>query len=257
MRTGPADLEVLPVSTTERESLIAEAVPDLAARTCDCDVLDLLHDLTAHMVTLLGVRAAGTTVLNEAGEVDFLTASDETCRELEEDRLELNEGPCVDSARSGTVLAPVALRGPGPGPRRRPRFTVRALRAGILGVAAVPLRAGEHTLGTVNLLSATPDGPTERDLRLAQVLADAAGAWLRQRQVLRTKDGILGQAEAAPDSRIVIEQAKGVLAARLGISVEESFARLRAHARAQQQRLGDLATSVARGTVPPALATAL
>lgn len=93
--------------------------------------------------------------------------------------------------------------------------------------------------------------PTRQDLRLAQVLADAAGTCLHHRQALRTEDEIINQLETALESRIVIEQAKGVLAARLSIGVEEAFARLRDYARSQHRKLTDLASDVAQGAVPP------
>ncbi|MEV7548094.1 GAF and ANTAR domain-containing protein [Amycolatopsis sp. NPDC089917] len=243
--------------STERERKVAEAVFDLATRTHECDVLDLLHDLTTYLVALLGIRAAGATILNEVGQVDYLTASDEVCRRLEQDQFELDEGPCVDSTRSGEVLFPTTLHPPGDGARRWPRFVPLALRAGIIRVAAVPLRAGDHTLGAVNLMSASRAAPTSRDLGLAQVLADAAGAWLSQRRALQTKDEIVDQLQAALNGRIVIEQAKGVLAATLAIDVEEAFQRLRAHARDRRVNLADLAARVARGESPAELITPL
>ncbi|GGL94688.1 transcriptional regulator [Streptomyces fumigatiscleroticus] len=239
--------------STYRETLVAEAVLDLSVRTYDCDVLDTLHDLTAYAVTLLGIRAAGTTIVDEAGRVNYLTASDEVCRQLEEDQLDLDEGPCLDSTRSGTVLPPVTLRPPGPGRQRWPRFTSRALRVGITCVAAVPLRTDGHAVGAVNLMCAGSSVPSEQDLRLAQVLADAAGVWLRQRQILRTRDEIAEQLEAACDTRLVIEEAKGVLMARLGIDVDEALLRLRSYARARRQSLGELAARVTGGTVPTGL----
>ncbi|MET8683579.1 GAF and ANTAR domain-containing protein [Streptomyces sp. NPDC004732] len=239
---------------TPRDVLAAQSVLDLASRTDGFDILELLHDLTMHTVSLLGVRSAGVTILNEAGEVDYLTASDETCRRLEEDQLELGEGPCVDSTRTGDMLAPVLLRAAHPSHWLWPRFTHRALRAGITSVAAVPLRTPQHPLGALNLMSAERV-PTREDLRLAQVLADAAGTCLHHRQALLTKDEIIGQLETALESRIVIEQAKGVLASRLGVDVEEAFTRLRSHARSRHQKLSELAAEVARGDVPADLDT--
>ncbi|MFF0744303.1 ANTAR domain-containing protein [Streptomyces sp. NPDC004111] len=239
--------------TTDREVLVAEAVLDMATRTYGYDAPDLLHDLTSYVVSLVGVRAAGATVLNAAGQVDYLTASDEVCRRLVELQLALDEGPCLDSTRAGATLAPLAL-GPGsPGLRRWPRFAPEALRAGITGVAAVPLRVGAHTVGSVNLLGDGSAVPSAPDLRLAQVLADAAGAWLQYRLLLRSRDEVVEQLQNALRTRVVIEQAKGALAARLGIGVEEAFARLRAHARARQEKLHDLAVRVARGAVPAEL----
>ncbi|MFJ8938539.1 ANTAR domain-containing protein [Streptomyces sp. NPDC102365] len=239
--------------TTEREVRVAEAVLDMAARTEQSDVLGLLHDLTTHLVILCGLRGAGTTILDEAGRVDYLTASDEMCRSLEEEQRDLDEGPCVDSTRAGAALAPVML-GPGSvGALRWPRFAPRALREGITWVASVPLRAGTNTVGAVNLMGADPGALDARAMRLAQILADAAGAWLVQRQLQRTKDELIEQLQTALDTRIVIEQAKGVLAAKLGVDVHEAFNRLRGYARSQREKLGDVATRVANGSIPPEL----
>lgn len=167
-------------------------------------------------------------MFNRVGQVDYVTASDETCRRLEEDQLDLDEGPSVDSARTGEVLAPVLLHADRPGVLRWPRFTPRALDAGIAGVAAVPLRVGPHPLGALNLLSADR-APRWEDVDVAQVLADAAGVCLQHRQVGIAKDEIIRQLETALSSHIVIEQAKGVLAARLGVDMDEAFTRLCGH----------------------------
>ncbi|WP_225987205.1 ANTAR domain-containing protein [Streptomyces spectabilis] len=87
------------------------------------------------------------------------------------------------------------------------------------------------------------------------MLADAAGICLQHRQTLLAKDEVIGQLETAVESRIVIEQPKGVLASRLGVDVEEAFARLRAHARSRQQRLTELAAQITQGTIPAELDT--
>lgn len=238
------------MTVTERETLAAEAVFDLAARTDRGDALDLLSNLTAHIVALLGVRGAGTTVSNEAGEVEYFTATDRMCRRLEEAQMELGEGPCVDSTRSGAAVAPVTLAPAGPSLQRWPRYAPRAIRSGFSTVASMPLRAEGQTLGAVTLLCTSSCAPTPLDLRLAQVLADAAGAHLRQRQVLSTKDEVRDQLQNALHSRIVIEQAKGIQAARLGIDVNEAFNRLRSHARSRQQKLSDVAALTVRGAIP-------
>ncbi|MCQ4207834.1 ANTAR domain-containing protein [Streptomyces longispororuber] len=240
----------------KHDVLTSQAVLDLAFRADGFDVLELLHDLTAHTVSLLGLRSAGVTVLSETGQVDYLTASDETCRRLEEDQLELGEGPCLDSTRSGKILPPVLLRAAHPSHDLWPRFTARALRAGITSVAAVPLRTPHHPLGAVNLMSGGRV-PTREDLSLAQSLADAAGICLHHRQTVLTKNEIIGQLQTALTSRIVIEQAKGMIAARQGIGMEEAFNRLRGHARSRQQKLTELATHVVQGALPVEIDTAI
>ncbi|MCP2337355.1 ANTAR domain-containing response regulator [Actinomadura rupiterrae] len=237
---------------TRYDVLATQAVLDLASRPDGFDVLELLHDLTTHAVSLVGVRSAGVTILNKTGQVDHLTASDETCLRLEEDQRELGEGPCLDSTRSGNALAPVVLHTAHPDRQRWPRFTSRALRAGITSVAAVPLRTPRQPLGALNLMSAGRV-PTREDLSLAQVLADAAGVCLHHRQTLLARDKLIGQLETALESRIVIEQAKGVLASRLGLDVDEAFTRLRGHARSRQQKLTELAARIAGGAIPAEL----
>lgn len=236
---------------TERETLVAEAVLSLAAG--DRPVPDLLHDLTVSVAALLGLRAAGVSVLDETGKADCLTTSDETFLPLARSQFELGEGPAVDSIRTGAVLPPVTLRPAGSGPQRWPRFTARALRAGVARAAAVPLRAGEYTVGAVTLFGGTPSVPAAQDLRLAQVLADAAGAGLSQRQALRTKDEIIGQLQSALDSRVVIEQAKGILSAHLDVNLGEAFERLRSYARGQRLKLSELAELVVQGDIPSGL----
>ncbi|MFE3174352.1 ANTAR domain-containing protein [Amycolatopsis sp. NPDC059090] len=234
---------------TERETLVAEAVLSLTA--CDRPVPDLLHDLTTSVAELLGLRAAGVAVLDKAGKADCLTTSDETFLPLARSQFELGEGPAVDTIRTGAVLPPVTLRPTGP--RRWPRFTARALRAGVIRAAAVPLRAGEYTVGAVTLFSGTPSVPAAHDLRLAQALADAAGTALSQRQALRTRDEIIGQLQSALDSRVVIEQAKGILSARLDVDLGEAFERLRSYARGRRLKLNELAGLVVRGEIPSEL----
>ncbi|WP_246260579.1 ANTAR domain-containing protein [Streptomyces typhae] len=153
-------------------------------------------------------------------------------------------------------MAPVLLNAAHPSRRLWPLLTRRALSAGITSVAAVPLRTPRHLLGALNLMSAGGRVPTRESLRLAQALADAAGVCLHHRRALLTKDEIIGQLESALGSRIVIEQAKGALASRLGVDVDEAFARLRNHARSRQQKLTEPAAEVARGVTPADLITA-
>ncbi|MFI0259528.1 ANTAR domain-containing protein [Streptomyces sp. NPDC017056] len=241
------------MSTTDREIRIAHAVLELTHRRADFDPLELLHDLTAQAVALLPVRCAGITVLDREGnDAVYVTASDDLCLALEEDQGELNEGPCLDSARTQRPLPVLSLTGP-PGSLRWPRFAPRARRAGIMAVAAVPLRLPQVPLGALNLLMAEPPYPSSRDLRLAQVLADATSTALAFRQEIAEMEQVLGQLQTALDSRLVIEQAKGALSVRLNVSLDEAFQRLRAHARSHQRQLTELSAQVARGQVPAEL----
>ncbi|OKI02161.1 transcription antitermination regulator [Streptomyces sp. CB02923] len=241
------------MSTTEREVRIAEAVRDLVYRSADFDPLELLHDLTDLATALLPVAGAGVTILDDLGRVEYATASDERCRRLEEVQIELDEGPCLDAIRDGTVMPPASLSGPAA--MRWPRFARRARRAGITAVAAVPLRTPGFTAGALNLMSGqdAEPVPTPDDLRIAQALADATAACFGHQHDLNSQAVLIEQLSTALDSRLVIEQAKGVLSERLRVSLDDAFERLRAHARARQRKLTDLAADVARGEVPAEL----
>ncbi|GHE69305.1 transcriptional regulator [Streptomyces longispororuber] len=239
--------------TTDREARIADAVLDLVHRRADFDPLELLHDLTGQVVALLQVRCAGVTVLDrDTHEPVHVTASDELCLALEQEQSALGEGPCIDSARARQPLPVTPLTGP-PGSVRWPRFAPYARRAGITAVAAVSLGLPQMALGGMNLMMTHPAGVSDQDLRLARTLADAAAVALAHQQQLIDKDTVLAQLQRALDSRLVIEQAKGVLSASLHLSMDEAFQRLRVHARSRQQKLTELAARIARGDVPAEL----
>ncbi|MFF0738800.1 ANTAR domain-containing protein [Streptomyces sp. NPDC004111] len=238
------------MSSLPRDFLVARAVLELGSRPDGFDALELLHDLTAYAVRLVRVRSAGVTVLDENGDVDYVTASDEVCARLEEDQLDLDEGPCLDATRSGSILPPVTLHPAGPAFARWPRFAPRAAAAGFTSVAAVPLRTPRQSLGAVNLLQTGRATISFADLQVAQLLADAAGTRLHHRRSLLERDEVIAQLTGALQSRIVIEQAKGILAARLGTDVEDAFGRLRAHARTRQQKLTHLARQITQGQIP-------
>ncbi|OIV35504.1 transcription antitermination regulator [Mangrovactinospora gilvigrisea] len=239
---------------TERDTLIADAVADLTTRPDDADLLDLLHDLTAYVVALVGVRASGITVLDQIGGVEYLTASDEEFRQLEEEQIEFDEGPCVDGTRGGAPLGPVALDRAGAAMHWWPHFTPRALDAGITSVAAVPLRGFGDTIGALNLMTAGTPLLTPLDLRFTQALANAATSAVQHQRVLRDKDEVITQLQHALNSRVVIEQAKGMLSAMHGISLDEAFTRLRHSARHRRTKLSVLASAVTQGRLPDELA---
>ncbi|QWF77851.1 GAF and ANTAR domain-containing protein [Amycolatopsis sp. CA-230715] len=240
--------------STEHDARIAEAVCDLAHRDGEnFDSLELFYDLTTHALALLPVQCAGITVMDERSEVTHVTASDERCRKLEDVQIKLGEGPCVDSVRTDGPLVP-ALFGPGTsGNERWPRFAPHAQRAGITSIAAVPLRAFDTMLGALNLMNARTPAPTALDLRVAQAMASTAAAAFLHQDRIRSQQDIVAQLQGALNSRIVIEQAKGMLSERFRVSVDEAFVRLRGHARSRRISLSTLAGEIAQGEGPSEL----
>ncbi|NRQ30907.1 GAF and ANTAR domain-containing protein [Nonomuraea sp. NN258] len=231
----------------ERDERLARAFLDLAdTLTGGFHLIDFLHVLTDHVVDLLDVDAAGVVMVDVHGRLVDVTASTGSVHQLEEVQLEYDEGPCQDCCRERQILGPVDLT-ENAARYRWPRFTAAARDAGFVTVAAVPLRLREEVIGSLNLFHTRPDGLDPADVRLAQALADAATIGILHERLAHDQAEQVGQLQTALNSRIVIEQAKGYLAARLNISPHDAFTRIRAHARAHQQPLTLLSEQVIQG----------
>lgn len=210
----------------------------------DYDVIDLLHLLTERCIELLQVDAAGILIGDQRGQLHLAASSDEQVRLLELFELQTDEGPCRDCYLEGRATHADNLSA---GSRRWPRFAAGAASAGFETVHALPLRWRDHTIGALNLFSASPAGVLDNDLRLAQALADVATIAILQERVTRSREALAAQLQTALDSRIVIEQAKGVLAERDGLEMGTAFERLRRAARSSNRRLADVAGDVVEG----------
>jgi hypothetical protein len=177
-----------------------------------------------------------------------VAASDERARLLELFEVQNDEGPCRDCYRLGTAVSEDL-----DGARERwPQFTPSAIAAGFRAANALPLRLRSQVIGSLNLFHADPGSLDIAGLRVAQALADAATIGILQQRSIRRGEVATGQLQAALTSRIVIEQAKGVLAERLKISTDDAFSVLRAAARSRNQLLSDLACDVANGSADAA-----
>ena len=139
-----------------------------------------------------------------------------------------------------------------PGPARWPSFSAAAVQAGFASASALPLRLREVTLGALNLLSVTRAPMDEADLIVARAFADLATLSITQHRASAEAQHLNEQLSAALTSRVVIEQAKGVLAERAGVDLAQAFTRLRAYARSHNQRLTDVARAAIDGTLDPA-----
>lgn len=155
-------------------------------------------------------------------------------------------GPGSECSQIG---APVAYTDFGRPDARWERFTEAALQAGFAAAYALPMRFDSKTIGALTLLRMGPGGPPDRDLQVAQALADVAAASLAQRQVVDSQARLVDQLQTALSNRIVIEQAKGVLSERLGVDVAIAFEVLRLYARSHSQRLADVAAQVIAGEI--------
>jgi hypothetical protein len=234
----------------DREQRLAETFVELADTLVDdFDVIDFLQVLAARCVELLDVAAAGIMLADQGGSLMTMAASDERARLLELFEIQNDEGPCRDCYRLGAAVINVSLDG---ALERWPQFAPQAATAGFRSANALPLRLRSQVIGSLNLFHASVDGLDSAGLRVAQALADAATIGILQQRARHSGEVVAGQLQAALTSRIVIEQAKGVLAERLRISTDSAFAVLRAAARSRNRLLSELAREVASGSADPA-----
>ncbi len=228
--------------------LLSEAFVELTdTMVADFDVIDFLHVLTDRSVQLLEVSAAGLLLADPRGELRVVAASSEAARLLELFQLQNHQGPCLDCFRTGR---PVAAGDLAAAAARWPRFAPAAQRAGFTAVQALPMRLREQVIGALNLFRTEPGAFAPASVRVGQALADVATISLLHERGMRHSDILNEQLQAALNSRVIIEQAKGKLAERLGVDMDQAFALLRDRARASNRRLSDLARAFIDGTEP-------
>jgi GAF domain-containing protein len=212
----------------------------------DYDVVDLLTGLAHRCVSLLGVSAAGVMLASPSGSLGLVASSSEAMRLLELFELQAQEGPCLDAFRAGERIEHENLEA---GSGRWPSFSATALSVGFQSAFALPLRLRDTTLGALNLLSVTRTPMNEPDLIVARAFADLAALSITQHRATTEAQRLSEQLTAALSSRVIIEQAKGVLAERAGIDLAEAFTRMRAYARNNNLRLTDVAQATIDGTL--------
>ncbi len=209
------------------------------------DVIDFLHVLTDRSVQLLDVSAAGLLLADPRGELRVVAASSQAARLLELFQIQNDQGPCLDCFRSGQ---PVMAADLDVAAQRWPRFAPAARQAGFAAVQALPMRLREQVIGALNLFRVGPGAFSSADIRIGQALADVATISLLHERSMRHSDTLTEQLQAALNSRVIIEQAKGKLAERLGVDMDQAFDLLRDRARTSNRRLSDLAQAFVNGT---------
>ncbi len=226
-----------------REQLLSRAFVGLADTLVDdYDIIDLLDRLVSYSVELLAADAAGRVLAAAVRTrlVVALTSDDVELMELLQ--VEADEGPCVECVRTGSPVSVVDLTDAAP---RWPGFVVAVARRGAFrSVHALPLRLRGEGIGALNLFHHQPGALPEADLALGQALADVATIGILQERAIRRGEVFSEQLQTALHSRVIIEQAKGVLAQLGGLSMNSAFDRLRSYARNRNERLSDVARRV-------------
>ena len=231
--------------TTSREHKLADVFVALAdSLVGGFDVVGLFDDLASACVDLLEVSAAGLMLADPAGQLRVMASSSERSRVLELLEIQNDSGPCLDCYRHGR---PVLVTDIARDAERWPRFSHEAIRVGFGSVYALPMRLREETIGAINLFHQQPDGVSEANLRLAQALADVATIGILQQRAVQQSSDLAEQLQIALNSRLIIEQAKGVLAEREQTDMSEAFEMLRTYARRKRVKLSGVAAAVVGG----------
>jgi GAF domain-containing protein len=228
------------------ERRVAAAFVELADTLVDdFDVVDFLHQVSVRCAQVLEVSAAGVLLADPGGALRVVAASTEQTRLLELLQVQTDQGPCPECFHSGRRVTVPDLSA---AISRWPRFVLEARQIGFASVHAVPMRLRTDVIGALNLFATRPGVLDDDVIQLAQAMADVATIGLLQARAIQRREMLAEQLQSALNSRIIIEQAKGVIAERHRLDMDGSFALLRSAARTTNRRLSDLARAVVDGT---------
>lgn len=232
-----------------REHAVTAAFVSISNSLVDgFDVVDLMSGVTSDCATLLDIDSAGLLLADPRRVLHVVAASSERTRSLELFQLQREQGPCMDCYRSGS---PVLVPDLTVETDRWPQFVAAATQAGFASVHALPLRLRTNILGAMGLFGVSVGPLSARDLDLGQALAHVASVALVTDQAASDQAGINQQLQTALTSRVVIEQAKGLLAQSADLQMEDAFAVLRAYARAHGERLSEVARQIVARELQP------
>jgi len=250
--TDPSDrggVSSMPAPERSRERQLADVFVQLAdTLVADYDVVEVMDLLVRACVDTLGCTAAGLLLSDQRGNLTVMASSAESSHLLEVFQLQNDEGPCLVCFQT---RQPVSVPDLDAAIDRWPRFVPVARESGFRSVHALPMRLRDDTIGALNLFQGDDLPLGEDELRVAQALADTATIGILQQRALLATNVLAEQLQTALNSRVTIEQAKGVLAAYGSIDMDEAFQVLRWHARNNNLRLTDAARDIATRVVDP------
>ncbi len=201
---------------------------------------DVLYEFSDAVAQVLQAAGAGVSLSDEHGRLRFATATNESITDLEYIQQDSQQGPChvAFSTNHAVFVRDLAE------PTDWPVLSDAALRAGLLSVAGIPMTFDGQPVGSLNIYDNQIRDWTDQDVAVARVLADIAIGYVVHASELDRARRVNEQLEAALESRVLIEQAKGVLAGERGITVDRAFAVLRKHARSRNASMRSVAHAV-------------
>ncbi len=209
--------------------------------TEDYDVVDLLQTLVEECTAILDIDAAGLMLADTNGTLQLVASTSEQADLVEIMQLNAGSGPCVLCYGTGKTVS-VANIEQSDGPW--PQFQQEALKQGFRSVYAVPMKLRGDVIGTLNLLSTSLGALGRRDKDAAQALTDVATIGILQERLISERSIVADQLQRALDSRILIEQAKGVLSQIGSLEMDEAFDAMRKFARRNSRRLSEVAAAI-------------
>jgi GAF domain-containing protein len=234
----------------DREQRLTGAFVDLAdALVHDYDITASLARLVAYCVEFTGADSAAISLTDSGGELRMTAASSEAARSMELLQLHVEQGPSIDCARTATPVDVADLTHATP---RWPAF-IAAIDANMAFVAvhALPMRLRTESIGSMTLYLERPGSLPDSDLWLAQAMANVATIGILQERVIHRRGVLNDQLQTALTSRVLIEQAKGLLSGHSGLDMDDVFHRLRSFARSNNTRLDTVAKQVTDGALSP------
>ena len=245
--TEHAHAHTAPTLDLQRDARLSQTFVQLADTLVDdFDIVERMESLIGACVDLLGASAAGLLLADGRGDLQVVACSSQEAWLLEIFQVQHGEGPCLDCVRSS---APVTVEDIDGQAARWPRFVGAAASVGYRSVQAVPLRLRNETIGGLNLFRSSPPPLTADDQRVAQALADVATIGILQQRSVHRASVVAEQLQSALNSRVVIEQAKGVLAEYAGVDMADAFSSLRWYARDRNRKVVNVAEDVVSGQV--------
>jgi transcriptional regulator with GAF, ATPase, and Fis domain len=233
--------------TLTREEILLESFATLAdSLVAGYDVVELLQKLVETCRDALDVTAAGLLLADEEGSLELVASTSEESRLVELMQVSADAGPCIECFHSGSAVTVPDLKN---APARWAAFRDAALEEGFAAVYAIPLRLRENRIGGLGLFRAEAGEMSDGDLRAAQALADVATIGILQERALRESDAVRQQLQLALNSRVLIEQAKGVLAFTHDLNMDEAFGMLRGYARQNRLPLVEVAQGLVNRTL--------
>ena len=198
---------------------------------------EALHEVIAAAIPLLRADGVGLMLADEQGALGWVTATNEAERAFEQAERDLGEGPCVDAFTAGQVVWTADLRADPRWPRLGPAARTNQVR----GVLSAPVLVDDQPIGTCNALTGVPRAWTEADAGAVRAFAGMLGRLIGSITDARHKTELTVQLQSALNSRVLIEQAKGVLMERQGVDAQRAFELLRHRARSSERKLADVA----------------